>query len=127
MIKTYLGLAFFLFVTLIMVKEVITLWKLDAEEAEIIVRRGPQGPLGPRGRIASPAGLFLGVAFLFSGLCLVLAPMIGSAGRPLVMGAAALVIFAFVTGASAWAFGIPRILVLPQFRTREAFRQATRR
>jgi hypothetical protein len=115
---------FFAVGTVIMTIETVRLWRLSAQEIEDTFRGQWRSPLQRRMRMATPAGLVLGLAFdLLLGLVLV-DSVAGDLPRWVVVGGLTVVVAAGIAAAAAIAVGWPRSLLLPAFRPREVYRRA---
>lgn len=114
---------FFAVGTVIMTIETVRLWRRSAQEIKDTFREQWRSPLQRRMRMATPAGLVLGLAFdLLVGLVLV--GSVADLPRWVVVGGFTVVVAAGIAAGAAIAVGWPRSLLLPAFRPREVYRRA---
>jgi hypothetical protein len=126
MIGVIFAFLFFGFCTLVLVLEARKLWRSSAEEILNLRGGGSTPGLQRRLRLALPAGLLLCISFF--GLTLTAVIDLAGANVPgdvylfflVLLGLASILAFLAVT------FGVPRLLVLPAFRSSDAFHRAIR-
>jgi hypothetical protein len=101
-------------------------WHLDATQFATATGKAWQSTTTRRQCICAPGGALLGTAFTILGALLILNEAVGIS-RWLIVATACFWAIAAVLALSAYWLGVPRVLVLPAFRSNDAFKAATRR
>ena len=115
---------FFAFLTVIIAIDTKKSWRRSAEEIEHIFQGQWHSLRQRRMRMATPAGLAIGLGFDLVGVLALVDSVIGDFPRWIVLGGFAVVVAAFAMAAAALTVGWPRFLLLPAFRPREVYRRA---
>lgn len=125
MVGVVFAIFFFGFTTAVLTKEVVLLWHLGELELKELFGARWRGTLNRRMRIATPGGLLLSSSLLVASIVVATASVLG---LPSWLFIASLVLMGTsgIAAFSALALGIPKILVLPAFRSRTEFQSAVR-
>lgn len=124
MIGVILACAFFGFGTALILIEIKNFWRKSAAEILSAPGGGSNPGLQRRMRMALPAGALLTGSFFLAAAFAVLSGLGVNVGSYLAVLFLAFTGVSGLGGAAAMFLGVPRFLLLPAFRTQEAFKQS---